>query len=134
MRLSHESPGLKLDWCGVISLFLKKSKHFIKNKFFENLTTNREQGDWTIAFKVLFFFFFVNRDDMPIFHSDRNKPDKSAWLSIIFKRLPMVLPHIFNMRIYILSWIWVLIGSRFRKTFPFSSYENVNVDKSLSVT
>ena len=41
-----ESPGLKLDWCYVISLFSTKVlKKFLENKSFKNLTTNREQED-----------------------------------------------------------------------------------------
>ena len=41
-----ESPGLKLDWCYVISLFSTKVlKKFLENKSFKNLTTTREQED-----------------------------------------------------------------------------------------
>ena len=41
-----ESPGLKLDWFYVISLFSTKVlKKFLENKSFKNLTTNREQED-----------------------------------------------------------------------------------------
>ena len=39
-----ESPGLKLDWCDVISFFSTKDlKKFVENKSFKNLTTNKEQ-------------------------------------------------------------------------------------------
>ena len=39
-----ESPGLKLDWCYVISFFSTKDlKKFLENKSFKNLTTNKEQ-------------------------------------------------------------------------------------------
>lgn len=41
-----ESPGLKLNWCYVISFFSTKDlKKFVENKSFKNLTTNRDQED-----------------------------------------------------------------------------------------
>ena len=41
-----ESPGLKLEWCYVISAFSTKVlKKFVENKSFKNLTTIRVQED-----------------------------------------------------------------------------------------
>ena len=47
-------------WTGFFNYFItsKKSKHFVKNKYFEDFTTKREQEKWTIAFQNLFVLFY----------------------------------------------------------------------------
>ena len=127
--LMQESPGLKLDWCGVISSFQKKSKYFVKNKFFENLSTNREQGDWTIVLRFCFSGFLWIGMILPFFYSDGNKPDISAW------KIWQYYYHMFLTCEYLYCRghgpCW---GRAFEKYFPFSSSENLIVEKRLSVT
>ena len=55
----QKPPGME-PWTGFFNYFItsKKSKHFVKNKSFEDFTTKREREKWTIAFQNLFVLFY----------------------------------------------------------------------------
>ena len=111
-------------------LFQKNPKYFVKNKSFKNFAKNKKQRDWTIVFVC---HFLMNRSDITFFHSDGKELLVKTWRNIIPKGLQMVSPHIFNMRILILSCPWALLSSRPWIIFPIYSAENVIEDNRLLV-
>ena len=70
---------------------------------------------------------------LPFFQSDGNIPFARQSLNISSKGLHSESPHIFNIRMLILSWPWALFGLRFWMIFNMSLLTNFTVDKRLSV-
>ena len=71
---------------------------------------------------------------LPFFQSDGNIPFARQSLNISSKGLHNESPHIFNIRMLILSWLWGLFGLRFWMIFNMSLFINFTVDKRLSVS
>ena len=83
---------------------------------------------------MFYFSLFLWMGTMfPFFHSEGKTPVRRACLKIISGGTQIESPHIFSMRILMLSCSWALFKSRFWMNFPISLSENVTVEWRLSV-
>ena len=85
----------RLVWCEKV-IVRKKPKHWIKNKFFKNKTTNWEQGNWTVMFKLSLTAFNFRKS---IKYSGRMSYILGASLIHFFRKQ-------FHSKIYFPSTLW----------------------------
>ena len=90
----QESPGLKQDWSWDIRSFSVKNRNIS--------------------------FFLWTGTILPFLQSDGNISFARKLLKMSSKGLYNEFPHIFNIRMLILSWPWALLGLRFWIIFDMS--------------
>ena len=120
--LRQEFPGLKPDWCREIRPFsIKKPTSSVNN----NRSRRLFMAVYHFSCEQVLCYTFSSQMEM------LNLIDKS--LNMNSKSLYIESPHIFNMRMLILSWPWALFELRFWIIFNMSAFRNFTTDKRLSI-